>query len=143
LPLHERKEDIKPLIEDSLMRFNKKYSLNKHIEPVTLKYLINYSWPGNVRELENIIEYLIVTTNSDKITREDLPESILDYNNNLPMINIDNISSMKEAIDLVEKNLLIEAMRNSKSTEEMAQILKLDRSTVIRKLQKHKIKAHF
>jgi transcriptional regulator with PAS, ATPase and Fis domain len=116
LPLHERKEDIKPLIEDSLMRFNKKYSLNKHIEPVTLKYLINYSWPGNVRELENIIEYLIVTTNSDKITREDLPESILDYNNNLPMINIDNISSMKEAIDLVEKNLLIEAMRNSKST---------------------------
>ncbi|MBR0600491.1 sigma 54-interacting transcriptional regulator [Sinanaerobacter chloroacetimidivorans] len=143
LPLLDRKEDIKPLIEDCLNRFNKKYNLEKYIEPVALRFLIDYNWPGNVRELENIIEYLIVTTNSDKITKDDLPETILDYNRNLPMLKIDSFSSMKEAMDVVEKNLLIESMKNSKSTEEMAKILKLDRSTVIRKLQKHKIKAHF
>lgn len=143
LPLQDRKEDVKPLIEECLIRFNQKYNLNKHIEPVALRHLINYNWPGNVRELENAIEYLVVTTNYDKITREDLPDNILDFNNNLPIVNIDKFTSMKDAIDSVEKNLLIEAMRQSKSTEEMGKILKLDRSTVTRKLQKHKIKPHF
>lgn len=143
LPLHDRKEDIKPLIEDCLNRFNQKYSLSKQIDPLALRNLIDYNWPGNVRELENIIEYLIVTTNQDRITKEDLPENILEYNNSLPIVKIDSFSSMKEAMDLVEKNLLIEVMRSSKSTEEMGRALKLDRSTVIRKLQKHKIKSHF
>lgn len=143
LSLQERKEDIKPLIEDCLNRFNKKYNLNKKIEPGTLRKLIDYNWPGNVRELENIIEYLMVTTSSEKITSEDLPENILKYNNSLSMVKIGMISSMKEAMESVEKNLLIESMKQSKSTEEMAKILKIDRSTVIRKLLKHKIKAHF
>lgn len=143
LPLKDRKEDVKPLIEDCLKKFSKKYNLNKSLEPTALRHLMNYNWPGNVRELENIIEYLIVTTNSDKITREDLPEQILDYNNGLPMVSIDRFTSMKDALDSVEKNLLVEAMRYSKSTEEMAKILQLDRSTITRKLQKHKIKTHF
>ncbi|MFZ5969122.1 MAG: sigma 54-interacting transcriptional regulator [Bacillota bacterium] len=145
LPLQERREDIKPLIEDCLNRFNKKYHLNKQIEPTALRNLIDYHWPGNVRELENIIEYLIVTTNSDMITKENLPENIVEYrhNNDLEVISVDNISSLKEAVDLVEKKLLIEVMHKSKSTEEMAKTLKVDRSTVIRKLQKHRIKTHF
>lgn len=143
LPLKDRKEDIKPLIEDCFNRFNQKYKLNKQIEPAALRNLIDYNWPGNVRELENIIEYLIVTTNTDKITNEDLPENILEYNNSIPMVKIDSFSSMKEAIGLVEKNLLIEAMKKSKSIEDMGKLLKLDRSTVSRKIQKYKIKIQF
>lgn len=142
LPLEDRKEDIKPLIENCLNRFNKKYNLNKQIEPAALRNLINYNWPGNVRELENIIEYLVVTTNSDKITSEDLPENII-RRTSISMVKIDNISSMKEAMESVEKNLLIESMKKTKSTEEMAKMLKIDRSTVIRKLLKYKIKTNF
>ena len=43
----------------------------------------------------------------------------------------------------MEKDLLAEAMKKSKSTEEMADLLKIDRSTVSRKLQKYKIEVHF
>lgn len=143
LPLKERKEDIKPLVEDSLNRFNYKYNLEKYIEPAALRSLIDYDWPGNVRELENCIEYLVVTTESDKITNEDLPDNIQKSNDVISNVKIDNFSSMKEAMEQMERKLLIESMRNSQSTEEMAKILKIDRSTVIRKLQKYKIKARF
>ncbi len=143
LPLKERREDIKPLIEDSLNRFNNKYNLEKYLEPAALRSLMDYDWPGNVRELENCIEYLIVTTESDKITNEDLPENIRKSSEAIPNVKLDSFSSMKEAMDTMERKLLIEAMRNAQSTEDMAKMLKVDRSTIIRKLQKHKIKTHF
>lgn len=143
-PLRERKEDIKPLIEYCLSKINNKYHLNVQIEPMALRYLLNYSWPGNVRELENVVEYSIVTANSDIITKEDLPENLKKNfaNHNYEYLPTDNIS-YKEAINLLERKLLMETMKKTKSTEEMAQLLKLDRSTVIRKLQKHKIKTDF
>lgn len=142
--LQERKEDIKPLIEHCLHKSNNKYHLNARFEPMALRCLLNYSWPGNVRELENAIEYSIVTANSDIITKEDLPGDLLKNcgNPHYEFLSADTIS-YKEAVNLVERKLLIESMKKSKSTEEMAQLLKLDRSTVIRKLQKHKIKTHF
>ncbi|AOY77866.1 sigma 54-interacting transcriptional regulator [Clostridium formicaceticum] len=141
-PLQERKEDIKPLIEKCLQNFNKKYKLNKQIEPKALRKLIDYNWPGNIRELNNIIEYLIVTTNSETITKEDLSEIIVD-NKSQEVLSVNSILPLKEAVSLVEKKLLIETMQKSKSTEEMAQLLKIDRSTIIRKLQKYNIKTHF
>lgn len=143
-PLRERKEDIKPLIEYCLSKFNNKYHLNIRIEPMALRCLLNYSWPGNVRELENVVEYSIVTANSYIITKEDLPENLLKNfdNHNYEYLSTDNVS-YKDAINLVERKLLMETMKKTKSTEEMAQLLKLDRSTVIRKLQKHKIKTAF
>ena len=143
--LEDRKEDIKPLIEDCIKRFNKKYNLNIKIEPAALRYLIDYNWPGNVRELENIIEYLIVTSSSSLIGKEHLPENILEYSNNfnLEILSVDSTVSLKQAVDLVEKKLLLESMKKSTSTEEMAKKLKIDRSTVIRKLQKHRIKTAF
>ena len=144
-PLIERKEDIKALIEDCLKRFNDKYRLNKKIEPTALKFLMDFNWPGNIRELENVIEYLVVTTNADVIQKENLPENILQYGSSsqLKILSLENVTSLKEAVNLVEKRLLLETMEQCASTEEMAKLLKIDRSTVIRKLQKYKMKTHF
>ncbi|GAB1476195.1 hypothetical protein MASR2M70_10290 [Bacillota bacterium] len=143
LPLKERREDIQPLIETNLIRFNTKYNLEKYIEPSALRSLIDYDWPGNVRELENCIEYLVVTTDSNRILNEDLPDSIQKSDDTISGFKIESFSSMKEAMELMERKLLLESMRNAESTEDMAKILKIDRSTVIRKLQKHEIKARF
>lgn len=141
-PLCERKEDIKPLIENCLHRFNNKYSFKKKIEPKALKILIEYSWPGNVRELENVIEFLVVTSDSDIITTAIIPESIHN-NKGSKKVSMKNVSSMKDAVRLVEIEILLEAMKKSNSTEEMAILLKLDRTTVSRKMQKYNIKPNF
>lgn len=143
LPLTERKEDVKPLIENYLKRYNQQYNLNKKIGPTALKKLMDYHWPGNVRELENMVEYLVVTTNTDIVSVDDLPETVLGNHNGFSGINLNDVSSMKEALDLVERNMLLETMEATASTEEMARLLKLDRSTITRKLQKHQIKPKF
>lgn len=141
-PLAERWEDVKPLIQNCLNRFNEKYGFKKVIEPGALKVLMDYPWPGNVRELENIVEYLVVTSSGEEITRDLIPDTILATTSG-SRITIDNLTSLKDAMNQVERSLLMESMQKAKSTEEMAAMLKLDRSTVIRKLQKHQIKTNF
>lgn len=143
-PLRERKKDIEPLIMNCLNIFNKKYELKKIIKPEVIECLIKFNWPGNVRELENTIEFLIVTTATEVIGLEDLPYTL--GNNKLEkrdILTLDYSLSFKEIMDQYEKNLLLSIMEQSKSTQEMSNILKLDPSTITRKLKKHKINIPF
>jgi DNA-binding NtrC family response regulator len=39
--------------------------------------LVSYSWPGNVRELQNVVERLVLLTESDEIDIRDLPEELV------------------------------------------------------------------
>jgi DNA-binding NtrC family response regulator len=60
-PLRQRKEDIPPLVNHFVAKFNKK--IGRHIETVskeTLNNLQEYHWPGNVRELESVIERAVI-----------------------------------------------------------------------------------
>ncbi|MFC1475442.1 sigma-54-dependent transcriptional regulator [Candidatus Zixiibacteriota bacterium] len=72
-PLSERREDIRPLTEYFISRFNRE--LNKSIATVpesVFEKLSRYDWPGNVRELENVVKRAVVVSSGDII----LPESI-------------------------------------------------------------------
>lgn len=140
--LNNRKGDIKALVEHFLKGFNEKYNMNKKFERRAIKKLMDYSWPGNVRELENMVEYLMVTTEEDVILERDLPEDVRGPNQNTG-ISLENITSLKDAVKTLEIKLLKQAMEKSRNTEEMASILKMDRSTISRKLQKYNIKTDF
>jgi len=137
-PLRERKEDIPLLISHFLDKFTKKFGLEKVIDPETLGLLLDYNWPGNVRELENIIERLVVTTTNMVIKAEDLPEKIYRSNGNEELL-LSN-GSFKILTDNFEKNLLQQTIKKAKSIQEAAKMLKLDVSTIRRKLNKHKLK---
>ena len=77
-PLRERREDIAALASHFVERFGRtSVRPVRGIDPETLKYLTAYDWPGNVRELENTIERAIVLGVSDHITRDDLPDEVL------------------------------------------------------------------
>ncbi len=143
-PLRERKEDIRPLIIHKLESFNKKYFLEKSINPEVLKYLLDYNWPGNVRELENIVERIIITSKEEIIGLEDLPFEVINYNTTIRSNNmIENINSYKNTMDNFERELLLNVKSRCKSTIEMSDILKLDPSTIRRKFYKHKIKIDY
>jgi len=67
-PLRERLEDIPPLVEHFLERFNRQYG--KQISRLTsdaMELLEAYLWPGNVRELRNVLERVYVETESEVI----------------------------------------------------------------------------
>jgi two-component system response regulator GlrR len=71
-PLRERKEDIPPLVEHFLKKYNQQ--MKKEIEgltPAAMQRLMLHDWPGNVRELENTIEYAVAMAQQNWI-KEDL-----------------------------------------------------------------------
>jgi len=49
------------------------------IGPEAAQRLLAYSWPGNARELQNCIERAIALARYDKLTPEDLPAKVRDY----------------------------------------------------------------
>jgi len=72
--LRQRREDIRPLAEDFLIRqarINRESV--KPLCPSALAALENYSWPGNIRELFNALEQAHVVADGDQIAVTDLP----------------------------------------------------------------------
>ena len=137
-PLRERKEDIPVFVLHFLEKMNKKHQYSKRISPEVINVLMLYSWPGNVRELENVVERMIIMTEGDEITMKHLPIQI--KSQIAPeAINVIGDSSFKTAIEHTEKQLLKQALQNHKSTREIAKAMKINQSTVVRKLKKYNL----
>jgi len=79
-PLRERKEDILPLVQHFIRKFNAENhrNISTELDPEVLRALEEYPWPGNVRELENVIERAVIIARGDRITLDCLPDEILD-----------------------------------------------------------------
>ncbi|MGO9137691.1 MAG: sigma-54 interaction domain-containing protein [Syntrophales bacterium] len=137
-PLRERKEDIPMFVLHFLEKMNKKHQYNKHISPEVIDALMLYSWPGNVRELENVVERMIIMTEGDEITMKHLPIQIKSQISPEAMSVIGD-SSFKTTIEQTEKQLLKQALQNHKSTREIAKAMKINQSTVVRKLKKYNL----
>lgn len=66
--LRERLEDIPLLVELFLQQFNARY--NKQARRLTseaIRLLQSYMWPGNVRELRNVVERVVVESETEAI----------------------------------------------------------------------------
>jgi PAS domain S-box-containing protein len=135
-PLRERKEDILPLTLHFVKQINEKYNLNKQLASGVLDELNKYSWPGNVRELQNIIERVIVTTDEELIGVKQLPEQINSGAGIHSAVEITKIIPLKDAVDLVESKLLEMAYQKYNSTTKMAEVLKVNQSTISRKMKR-------
>ncbi|MDD4171751.1 MAG: sigma 54-interacting transcriptional regulator, partial [Syntrophomonas sp.] len=141
-PLRERKEEIPVLAAHFVQVFNKKYKMEKQLTTDVIDILMEYDWPGNVRELENIMERLVVTIPGNILSHEDLP---LHLKNNAankqenPKISLSGIMPLREAVEVVEKQLLEKAYSRHKVTREVAKQLEVDPSTVLRKAAKYGI----
>ena len=116
-PLRERKEDIIPLTYNFLHQFNKKYQDNKVISEECLNLLIHYSWPGNVRQLENLIERLVVISDSI-IQVADLPDMITDNVEQVTQLALP--TSLDKAVDETKRFLIRRAYQTHKSSRKVA-----------------------
>jgi len=75
-PLRDRRDDIIPLAEHFLERFNQEHGKGVSFTPEALDLLIEYRWPGNVRELENLVERTVVMAKAPIVGAQDLPRTI-------------------------------------------------------------------
>ncbi len=76
-PLRERKEDIQPLVDFFIERYNRKFKKSiRGIAEETRRLLLSHDWPGNVRELKNAIERAMILEDEPLLTPEYLPFSV-------------------------------------------------------------------
>ncbi len=129
LPLRERKEDIEPLIEYFIHKFNQKFAkMIKGIEKNTLKLLKKYSWPGNVRELENLIERAVILSKDLYLNENHFPQDLQIIENEKD----DNILPLETVMKNYIKRIYFLTGKNKFKT---AQLLKISRKTLDRKLK--------
>ncbi|MDP4160590.1 MAG: sigma 54-interacting transcriptional regulator [Bacillota bacterium] len=134
-PLRNRPGDILPLIYFFLNKYDKRYKTSHQFDQDCLDVLLKYQWPGNVRELEHIVERMVVTNPQGILKLKDLPKSL---RSNLHVANMNTCStSLKKALEEVEKNLVIDAFQQYKTTYKVAKVLKISQSTAWRLISKY------
>ncbi|MBS3977156.1 MAG: sigma 54-interacting transcriptional regulator [Syntrophomonadaceae bacterium] len=138
-PLRCRREDIPFLIEVCLGRFKEKYGITKKLAPEVLDLFINYDWPGNVRELENVIERLVVTSDRKEIAVSHLPELFLSRaaGRKEPVVIVQGLCTLSRAIEELEKQLIARAYHQFGNTYRIAEVLGINQSTAVRKINKY------
>jgi PAS domain S-box-containing protein len=138
-PLASRREDIPLLVQNFIRKFNAlKGKEIKGISDNALNVLMRYDFPGNIRELENIIEFAFVLCRGDIIKSEHLSRDI--QNQKIEHSDRPHRSAASR-LDEAEKEAIIEALaRHRGHRGQTAAHLKIDKSTLWRKMKKYGIK---
>ncbi|SEB14633.1 PAS domain S-box-containing protein [Thalassobacillus cyri] len=135
-PLRERRDDILALLQFFLDKTNNKYGLNKVLTDELKRFLYDWEWEGNVREMANLMERLVLTTSSSKISIEHLPP---EYRNDEQDMKITDIIPLNQAAELAEKQVISLAAQRYKSTYQIAEALQTSQPTIVRKMKKYRI----
>jgi DNA-binding NtrC family response regulator len=129
-PLRERGDDILLLAHHFAAKFAEEFGKSTlRFSDNALQVLRNYHWPGNVRELENVVQRLVVMTDSDLIEVSDLP-SLMRFSA-LRETGLDRTLAEVEAEYI--RNVLASVKGNKTKA---AEILQIDRKTLREKLKK-------
>ena len=143
-PLRRRKEDIPLLVEHFLARMNEEKGRQiEGIHPAALERLVEHDWPGNVRELENLIERLVVLRGRGTVELDDLPAA-LRRSASAPLLALPDLGpdgvAFNEIVERLETHLILQALeRTSWNKNRTAQLLGLNRTTLLEKIKKKKL----
>jgi DNA-binding NtrC family response regulator len=80
-PLRERLSDVPALVEHLLAATCSRFGIKpRKAGAEVLEALMAYDWRrNNVRELRNVVERMVIATDRDELTRDDVPSEIRDH----------------------------------------------------------------
>ena len=143
-PLRERRSDIPQLVNHFLERLNRgKQTATTGCSPDAMTRLMEHHWPGNIRELENMIERLVVLSQSGTIEVSDLPERLLRRPVTAEQTASHFVSFSDQGVNLsreleqFENRLIVGALRQANGiTSKAAQLLHVNRTTLVEKMKR-------
>ncbi len=142
-PLRERVDDIVPLSEKFLDKYNRRY--NKQVWMLSdgaAQKLRAYDYPGNVRELENIIEQAVSMADNEHVLTEkhlSMPEEVVPMQE--PTTRYDQTMPLDKYLSSVEKQIIADEMVRAKGNiSKAAAALSIKRQTLQHKLRKYDIR---
>lgn len=143
-PLRERVEDLKPLIEYFINKYN--ISFNKSILGITqeaYEMLEKYKFEGNIRELENIIQRALLLSNSDyletdlfDINLNKINKTII-YNEN--ETNFIKIFENENMIDVEKKAIEFALLNNDHNRRKTAEKLGISERSLRYKIKEYEL----
>lgn len=144
-PLSERRDDIPPLVDLFISKYNKKFGVNKDIDDDAREYLRKCEWPGNIRELENVTQRLMITCKDDIITLMDVMKEL--HSEVLDITDFEMTDEQKEAevinlgqmVECFEKGIIKFACEKYGSTRKAAKAIGISQTQLVRKKNKYQI----
>jgi len=131
-PLRDRLEDIPVLINYFLDNFCRNRQ-KKILLPEAMTAMTQYHWPGNVRELKNTIERLVVMTEGNSISIEDLPE-------NIRLVSSTTAEGTEVILSGVEKKHILKVLHEKQGNKTLAaEALGISLKTLYNKLKVYHI----
>ncbi len=159
--LRKRKDDIVPLAEFFMQKYQASDAKKKILTPETLKALRAYDWPGNVRELEIAVQRAITLSQGDKIFPDALPPQIfkpgqgahLSFENFLEEKLADLVERMgglergdiyTMVLQRVEKPLITLVLKKTEGNQvRAANLLGINRNTLRKKIKELGVRGPF
>ncbi|MGA1845808.1 sigma-54-dependent transcriptional regulator [Deferribacter abyssi] len=140
-PLKQRKQDIPLLVKHFLKESCYSNGLDlKEIDDDLMELFIEYDWPGNVRQLKNTVERMVVLSESDKLTVDDVPGFLKGIKND----DFEIISMglpLKKAKEIFEKNYIAKVLKsNNWNISQSAKVLEIERTYLHRKINQFGLK---
>lgn len=135
-PLRERREDIIPLANVFLEKYNEKYGTSKSFTEEAELCLLEHMWPGNIRELDNTVHRLIIHSDDGQVASGDV---LREYNYLTHEYGgaSGKPKSFSDTVDDFEKNIIAEALKKYGSTYKAADALQMSQSQLMRKKKKY------
>ncbi|HNQ17886.1 MAG TPA: sigma-54 dependent transcriptional regulator [Smithellaceae bacterium] len=145
-PLRSRKEDILPLTDYFLEKFNKKLNVSVNMEQEVKKMFLRHDWPGNIRELENLIERMILLAQNDTVTMREIPEEFKAAVNKIAAAPLETSKKpfknyMRDHVENVEKQMIVKMLEEAGgNVTKAAQQLGLSRKGLQLKMIKYNLR---
>ncbi|HSM60521.1 MAG TPA: sigma-54 dependent transcriptional regulator [Longimicrobiales bacterium] len=143
-PLRERPADIPVLVEHFLARFaaarGSDPSTGPRFDAQAMDVLRSYAWPGNVRELRSVVERAATLAEGGILGVEALPDRVRD--GGLLRVSVSEAGARHLPLAEVERAYILEILRiTGGNKSRAAEILRLDRKTLYRKLEQYATEA--
>lgn len=139
-PLRERVEDIPPLINHFIQKYNP--ILHKNIQTFSedfLRSLMNYEFPGNIRELENIVQKAMILCEDPVLHGDVLVQKGGSFSTETGTEAMAS-AGLHDMVQAVEKEAITRALRMFNANHsKVAKYLKIPRSTLYKKLHDYNI----
>jgi DNA-binding NtrC family response regulator len=148
-PLRDRSEDL----DELAAHFFRTCAARAGREDLTglslaaLSAIRAYDWPGNVRALENAVERAVLLAVGPEVRAEDLPPQVLaggaTRGAQVPLLPLPDLGiDLRSAVEQYENQLILQALeRTGWNKQRAAQLLKVNRTTLIEMLKRKRLTA--
>ncbi|MBT8359080.1 MAG: sigma-54-dependent Fis family transcriptional regulator [Desulfobacterales bacterium] len=140
-PLREREGDVPLLCRFFIDKYKEKLGKEiNEVSPLAMSLLLSHSWPGNVRELENVIETAVVLAEDNILLPENFPQTIGITREADGINNLFEGFSIKAAQKILEKKLIIKALKETGNNRTQAsRLLEISHPSLLSKIKSYNI----